>query len=77
MIDNNDMYNVNSYSEKELLDILDLFHPTDRELEAKILSYIDKYNDDSNDDTIRLHTFFTDIYKRFFYILFTSVMRFF
>ena len=66
--DADDIYDVNSYSEKELIDILDLFHPTDRELEAKILSYIDKYSADSNPDTIRLHTFFTDIYKRFFYI---------
>ena len=65
-----EIYDVNSYSEKELLDILDLFHPTDRELEAKILSYIDKYSEDSdsNPDTLRLHTFFTHIYKRFFYI---------
>ena len=62
------MYDVNSYSEKELLNILDLFHPTDRELEAKILSYIDKYSNGSNDETLRLHTFFMNIYKRFFYM---------
>ena len=67
MIDD-DMYNVDSYSEKELLDILDLFNPTDRELEAKICSYIDKYSNDYNDETVRLHTFFTNIYKRFFYV---------
>jgi hypothetical protein len=67
MIDDN-MYDVDSYSEKELLDILDLFHPTDRELEAKILLYIDKYSNDLNIEMIKLHTFFTNIYKRFFYI---------
>ena len=68
MINHDDMYDVHSYSEKELFDILDLFHPTDRELEAKILGYIDKYSSDSNNskDSIRLHTFFVDIYKRFF-----------
>jgi len=68
MAKEHDMYNVDSYSEKELLDILDLFHPTDRELEAKILSYIDKYNDSSNKDAVILHRFFVDIYKRFFYL---------
>ena len=68
MTKEHDMYNVDSYSEKELLDILDLFHPTDRELEAKILSYIDKYNDSSNKDAVILHRFFVDIYKRFFYL---------
>ena len=61
-----DIYDVDSYSEKELMDILDLFHPTDRELEAKILSYIDKYDDPLNMDMIHLHTFFVNIYKRFF-----------
>ena len=63
-----DIYDVESYTEKELMDILDLFHPTDRELEAKILSYIDKYDDPLNMDMIPLHTFFVNIYKRFFYL---------
>ena len=60
------MYDVNSYSEKELFDILDLFNPTDRELEAKILGYLDKYSSGENREIIGLHTFFFNIYKRFF-----------
>ena len=67
---NNDdnIYKVDSYSEKELFDILDVFNPTDRELEAKILYFIDKYSNSTNIDNIKLHTFFVDIYKRFFYV---------
>jgi len=63
-----DIYNVDAYSEKELYNILDVFNPTDRELEAKILSFINKYNNSNDIDSLRLHTFFVDIYKRFFYV---------
>ena len=38
-----DIYNVNNYTEKELLDMLDLYNPSDRELEAKIIQLINKY----------------------------------
>ena len=39
----NDMYDVNEYTEKELYDILDMNSPTYRELEAKIVFLIKKY----------------------------------
>ena len=59
-----DIYNVNGYADKELYDILDLMNPTDRELEAKILHMIWKYENIGNSN--RLSTFFHDIYNHFF-----------
>ena len=35
-----DIYDISSYSDNELYEILDLVNPTDRELEAKILMMI-------------------------------------
>ena len=37
------LYNIEEYTEEELYDILDVNNPTDRELEAKILFMIHKY----------------------------------
>ena len=65
--DNSDesVYNIDQYSDKELINkILDLNNPTDRELEAKIVMMINKYE---NNDT-KLSKFFEDIYSRFFEI---------
>lgn len=62
MTDN--IYNVNGYSDKELYDILDLINPSDRELEAKILHMIWKYDNMGNSN--HLSTFFRNIYDRFF-----------
>jgi hypothetical protein len=62
MTDN--IYKVNGYSDKELYDILDLVNPSDRELEAKILHMIWKYDNMGNSQ--HLSTFFRDIYDRFF-----------
>ena len=42
--ENENMYDVKSYNDNELYDILDLTNPSDRELEAKILLLIDKYS---------------------------------
>jgi len=39
----NDLYDISSYTEDELYEILDLVNPSDRELEAKILMMIHKY----------------------------------
>ena len=58
------IYNVNGYSDKELYDILDLINPTDRELEAKILHMVWKYDNMGNSS--HLSTFFRSIYDRFF-----------
>ena len=61
-----DVYNVNNYSDSELYDILDMNHPTDRELEAKLIQMIRKYEDIPSDVGKQLYTFFDNIYKRFF-----------
>ena len=37
------IYDVNSYTDRELYDILELDNPSDRVLEAKILSMVNKY----------------------------------
>lgn len=63
------IYDINSYTDKELFDLLDLNNPTDRELEAKILHNIYKYNSIGNDSAIKIAHFFYDIYERFFDIL--------
>ena len=61
-----DIYNVSTYTDQELYDILDVNSPTDRELEAKILFLIDKYENLQNESGNQLAQFFNDIYKRFF-----------
>ncbi len=58
---NQDMYDVESYTDEELFNVLDLVNPSDRELEAKILASIDKYSDDAT-----LSFFFEEIYSHFF-----------
>ena len=60
------MYNIETYTDAELLDVLDLNNPTDRELEAKIVSLIRKYENMQNQSGDKLAKFFDDIYKHFF-----------
>lgn len=60
------MYDVTTYTDKELLNILDLDAPTDRELEAKIIFLINKYRNIQNTSGDQLADFFEEIYKRFF-----------
>ena len=60
------IYDVSTYSEKELYDLLDLNNPSDRELEAKIIFMIKKYNNIQNKTGDQLASFFTDIYNHFF-----------
>ena len=60
------VYDVETYTDAELLDILDLNNPTDRELEAKIVSLIRKYENMQNESGNKLAKFFDDIYKHFF-----------
>jgi hypothetical protein len=74
--DNDDTYDVDSYTERELFDILDLFNPSDRELEAKILLYIRKYEDIDTPDARKLLRFFHQIYQRFFEVEVESYLRF-
>jgi hypothetical protein len=61
-----DIYNTTSYSDQELYAILDLTNPTDRELEAKILHMIWKYENFGNASGDRLVRFFKEIYDHFF-----------
>jgi hypothetical protein len=43
-----DIYNVSSYTDEELIQLLDLNNPSDRELEAQIIFFIKKYSFDIN-----------------------------
>ena len=61
-----DLYDINSYSEKELYVILDLDDPSDRELEAKILMMIHKYKNMDSNASKKLAYFFESIYDHFF-----------
>jgi hypothetical protein len=61
-----DIYNVSTYTDIELYDILDLFNPTDRELEAKIIFLFRKYKNMQNESGDQLAKFFNDIYNYFF-----------
>ena len=60
------VYDISNYSEEELYNILDLTNPSDRELEAKIISMIDKYKNNSSLNAEKLAAFFEDIYSHFF-----------
>ena len=60
------LYNIQDYSDTELFDILDLNDPSDRELEAKILMMIHKYETTSSKSGGKLAKFFQDIYNHFF-----------
>ena len=60
------MYDITTYSDRELLDILDLTNPSDRELEAKLIFLINKYKNMQNDSGDELVIFFEGIYNHFF-----------
>ena len=55
------IYDVNSYSDEELISIMGLNEPTDRELEAAINQRLIKWADHK-----RLGPFFENVYERFF-----------
>jgi len=60
------IYDINTYTNIELFNVLDLDNPTDRELEAKILFFINKYDNIKTDEGYKLASFFDKIYKHFF-----------
>lgn len=66
MTDTNDLYDISKYTDKELYDILDMNNPTDRELEAKLIHLIDKYDNMQNESGDKLSIFFQNIYHHFF-----------
>jgi hypothetical protein len=65
-MNNDDTYSIHKYSDRDLFNILDLVNPTDRELEAKIISQIRKYSEDKTSVGGQLTKFFEDIYDHFF-----------
>ena len=64
--DDASMYDVSTYTDVELFNILDVDSPTDRELEAKIIFLINKYKNIQNESGDQLAEFFEKIYCRFF-----------
>ena len=62
----NNVYDIDTYTDAELFDVLDVSNPTDRELEARILFLIHKYKNMQNKSGDELAAFFTKIYARFF-----------
>jgi hypothetical protein len=63
------IFNVEQYTDAEIFNMLDLVNPTDRELEAKIIQLIHKYNAMNNESGKKFTQFFKDIYNHFFYDL--------
>lgn len=61
-----DEYNISNYTEPQLFNILNVNNPSDRELEAKIISMIRKYQNMENPSGDKLSKFFQDIYDYFF-----------
>jgi hypothetical protein len=57
-----DEYDIHSYTDQECFELLNLNNPSDRELEMKILQFMDKYEEKSK----RLYHFFESMYDRFF-----------
>ena len=54
------------YTDNDLFQILDLNNPTDRELEAKLYSLIDKYQTIKNNVGQQMKNFYIGIFKHFF-----------
>lgn len=67
-MDDNDIYNINNYSEHELFEILDINNPTDRELEMCIQRNIAEHepNKHISNNSAKLYRFFKDMYLHFF-----------
>ena len=61
-----DLYKIKDYTDEELYEILDLNNPTDRELEAKILLTIDKYEGIEGKQANEIKDFFEKVYDHFF-----------
>jgi hypothetical protein len=61
-----EIYDVSTYTDQELYDLLDINSPTDHELEARIVFLIRKYSNMQNESGDELAEFFTNIHKRFF-----------
>ena len=62
----NDLYDITNYNDEDLYEMLDLNNPTDRELEAKILLTIDKYEEIEGKQANEIKDFFEKVYDHFF-----------
>ena len=60
------IYDIKKYTDQELFELLDLVNPTDRELEAKILHYVQKYSEMQNESGEKIAQFYIDVYTHFF-----------
>jgi len=60
------IYDIDEFTDEELLNLLDLHSPSDRELEAKIIFFIEKYRNADTEEGEKLATFFENIYEHFF-----------
>lgn len=70
--DKDDIFDISAYTDDELYRILDIHNPSDRELEAVIISHISKYEPETTTTDINLYKFFSDMYSRFFDITITE-----
>ena len=61
-----DVYNIEKYTEEEIFTMLDLNNPSDRELEMKLLTTIDRYGEIEGKDSLKIKNFFQDAYDYFF-----------
>ena len=61
-----DLYDIDKYSDDELYDMLDMNNPSDRELEAKIMIMVNKYDEIEGSDAKKIKTFFERMHERFF-----------
>lgn len=61
-----DVYNIEKYTEEELFTMLDLNNPSDRELEMKLLTTIDRYGEIEGEDSSKIKAFFQEAYEYFF-----------
>jgi len=60
------LYDIQGYTDVELYEILDLVNPSDRELEAKILMEVHKYESINTKSARKLAVFFDEKYNHFF-----------
>ena len=63
----NEEFDVKKYTDRELFAFMDLNNPSDRELEAKIYSLINLYNNANNKLSKKMGKFFEDVFTHFFY----------
>ena len=57
MAENKNPYDISQYTSQELLEILDLNNPSDRELEAKLISNINKYSQIKTEEANKIYQF--------------------